>query len=288
LNGRAPILYDAALRRAHLCQALPALRASGSPYHIGWVVLQLLGTISALACERAYIVAHLRALAAERATSSVLIAGCADCGLLSVLHEAFGADAGRLSLHIADRAPAPLALCRRYAALAGLRIDCEAIDLADPPAARAAPVDLVLAHSILSFVAPPARAGLLANLGARLAPGGSLLLYQSVRADHGAGPLAYSAQQADQLVGAALAARGDPVHGLASLEAGELERIVRDFCGAKITHAVRSEHALYAGARAAGLDRVRCTALFDDAMAAHRPATPASRYVKWMLNARRA
>ncbi|CUI04142.1 class I SAM-dependent methyltransferase [Massilia antarctica] len=279
--------YDHAARRKLMLDALPALLPMRSAYHTGWAVLQLLGVISGLDSERAHIVRHMRTLARERPIASVYIAGSADCGLLSVLHEAFGADIAALDVRVADRSPVPLALCRQYAGAMGFAVALDVCDLGVPPDPAERRVDLVLSHSLLSFIAPDARATLVSHLAARLEVAGSLLLYQSVRAQHGAPLLAYSPEQVESMVGASLAAQRTAAR-LPMLTEHELEGIVRAFCAAKITHAVASEDELLDSARAAGLSGVRCEPLSAQDMAGHRPATPESRYVKWMLQGRRA
>ncbi|MDQ1830584.1 class I SAM-dependent methyltransferase [Massilia scottii] len=280
--------YDHAARRSRLLQALPALLAMQSPYHAGWVVLQLLGIISGLDSERAQIVRHLRALARARPIASVYIAGSADCGLLSVLHEAFGEGIAALDVRVADRSPVPLALCRQYAGAMGFAVTLDVHDLCAAPAPDGRRFDLVLTHSLLSFIAPDARAALVGHLTARLDVAGSLLLYQSVRAQHGVSLLAYSPQQVDSMVAASLAAQGTGARRLAMLTDHELELIVRAFCAAKTTHAVASVDELAGSARAAGLTGVRCEPLSAQDLAGHRPATPESHYVKWMMQGQRA
>ena len=276
-----------AMRRERLLERLPAVLAMGSAYHTGWMVLQLLGIISGLASERAYIVEHLRALARVRPVASVCIAGSADCGLLSVLHDAFGDEVQAMRVQVIDRSAVPLALCRRYAELAGIALELEQHDLCTPPGPGTRAVDLVLTHSLLSFIAPPMRAAMVSQLAARLGGGGRLLLYQSVRAEHGAQLLAYSPDQVDDMVSASLAAQRLPERRLVMLSDAELESTVRAFCLAKTTHAVASEAELAAIVMAAGMSSVRCARLFDQDLAAHRPATPASRYVKYVLHAER-
>lgn len=280
-------VFSADARRALLLQALPDLLPMASAYHTGWVVLQLLGVISGLASERAQIVRDLRALARVRPVASVCIAGSADCGLLSVLHEAFGEGVAALDVRIADRSPAPLALCRRYAGAMGFAVTPQVCDLRAPPDPDAPGVDLVLTHSLLSFIAPAERTALLGQLAARLAPAGSLLLYQSVRAQHGAAPLVYAPEQVERMVVASLAAQRTAALHLPLLGEPALEDIVRAFCAAKTTHAVASSDELAAGARAAGLGTVRCEPLPARELLGHRPATPDSLYVKWMLQGQR-
>ncbi|MES2741746.1 MAG: class I SAM-dependent methyltransferase [Pseudomonadota bacterium] len=280
----APENYQHEARRALLLQALPAVLAMQSAYHTGWVVLQLLGVISGLSSERSYIVRHLRALARARPIASVCIAGSADCGLLSLLHEAFGDGVRAMAVQVVDRSPVPLALCRQYAAHAGMEIVLEQRDLCEAPL-RAGVADLVLTHSLLSFIAPQARLTLTRHLAARLGTGGRLLLYQSVRAGHGTGLLAFAPDEVKRMVALSLAAQREPERHLAILNEAALENIVRDFCAAKTTHAVASEQELVTSVKTSGLTAVRCERLFDQDANAHRPATPSSRYVKWVVHA---
>jgi hypothetical protein len=258
----------------------PLLRCAGGcvGYHRGWLVLQQLGLISGLSSERGFIVEAIRAAAARRPVRTVQIAGCADFGLLSVLHEALGQAVGDVSITVRDRCETPLALCRLYAAHGGFDIECEAGDLI--AGASDSRFDLVLAHSLLSFCTAQERGRLLARLAAQLMPDGTLLLYQSVRPSAVSAVLAYGAAETAAMVGRAL----DEGHALAAAAGwshAEVEAFVRAFCDAKRTWAVPSAASVIADAEAQGLVLRGCRLLLDSASSAHRAATPAMRHLKY-------
>lgn len=278
--------YDDAARRACLRAALPMVIDGGSPYHAGWVALQLLGLISGLDSERCALVSDLHSIASEQPIRSVYIAGSADCGLLSVVHEAFGSRISEMDICVADRSPVPLAMCQRYADQMGFRITIAEGDLASNDLTPQHGYDVVMAHSLLSFVPADERPGMLRQLAGRIAPGGALLLYQSVRPEQGDALLRYSREETEALVARGLLAHSQAAHRLEACSQEEVAHLVRGFCAAKQTFAVASKEELTTLAGQAGLSPVHCTRLFDDARTLHRPATPHSRYVKYALLAR--
>lgn len=247
-------------------------------YHRGWLVLQHLGLISGLSSERRFIVEALRAAAACRPVRTVQIAGCADFGLLSVLHEALGRPVGDVSITVRDRCATPLALCRLYAAQSGFDIECEAGDLMS--GASGSRFDLVLAHSLLSFCPAQQRGRLLARLAAQLTPDGTLLLYQSVRPTAASALLAYGEAETGAMVGRALD-EGCARIAAARWSRAQVEGFVREFCAAKKTWAVPSAASVMADAEAQGLVLRGCRLLLDSASSTHRAATPAMRHLKY-------
>lgn len=86
-------------------------------YHTGWLLLQSLQIISGLGCEREEMVRDIRRRHAERPISSLMIAGAADFGLLSVVHEALGPTITTTPVTVLDRCQTPLSLagCTRNA-----------------------------------------------------------------------------------------------------------------------------------------------------------------------------
>jgi len=263
------------------------LRCEGAclGYHRGWVLLQHLGLISGLASERGFIVAAIRALSAERPLRSVLIAGCADFGLLSVVHEALGAAISAVRIVVIDRCETPLRLCGDYSARMGLEIETGRCDLLrDPPAGA---FDLVLMHSLLSFCPPPDRGRLIAGVAAPLAGEGAILAYQSIRPGTGPTILAYGEDEIAALIrharmecGAAAAAIGLSVEQAADH--------IRAFCRAKTTFAVPSLAGMVEDAERQGLAVRHSRLLFDSRSSAHRAATPDSYYLKYELRLERA
>jgi hypothetical protein len=148
-------------------------------YHKGWLVLQALGVISGLQTERAHICRDIQTLHQSRTIRSVLIAGCADFGLLSVLHQTFSSEVKNLAITVADRCMTPLQQCHLYAQSMGFEIRTHCTDILDLE--QDEQYDLVIGHSILSFIPPSDRSRMIGGLIRNLRLGGSLLLYQSLR-----------------------------------------------------------------------------------------------------------
>ena len=273
--------YSTQAHRALIAQAAHALAAGkhlhcGSDcagYHRGWMLLQHLGLISGLSSERGFIVEAIRGLARQRPLRAVLIAGCADFGLLSVLHEALGDATQQVRVIVRDRCETPLALCRSYAQAMGFEIHTERQDLVSAPANGAH--DLVLMHSLLSFCAPAERGDLLARLASQLGKAGTLLAYQSIRPAPAATPLAYDDDEVSSMVMRAVL-EGDP-----EIDAAQITRFVQAFCQAKKTMSVPSIASVVADAETRGLMLLACRLLFDSASSSHRAATPASHHLKY-------
>lgn len=284
----SPTDHAGMIAEAALALSVPHVHADGAHalcgntclgYHRGWMLLQHLGLISGLANERGYIVESIRELDCRRPLDRVLIAGSADFGLLSVLHEALGEGIARPVIVIADRCDTPLDLCLRYADRMGFQVQVDRRDLLEDPVPGA--FDLVMMHSLLSFCPPERRSMLLAALGAPLAPGGTLLAYQSIRPSPSPVVLAYSDEEVEALVGRARDAQ-------AGLPADLVEAHVRAFCRAKTTVSVESVESVSAAIAAAGLVQTDCRLMLDSAHSRHKAATPRSHFLKYEFRASRS
>lgn len=289
-----PVIYSRnaharLLAQASLSLALPSGRDGASlaccegsclGYHRGWVLLQHLGIISGLSSERRYIVDAIREVSAQKPIKSVLVAGCADFGLLSVVHEALANEIASVQITAIDRCETPLRLCRLYAERMDFEVSCRSCDLLldSPPGG----FDLVLMHSLMSFCPPDARGRLMEKLAASLAPFGVLLCYQSIRP--GVTPVTLAYEEAEI---AALIHRMESECSAIIAAAGLLEHVVADhiraFCHAKKTVSVPSLAGLVGDAEAHGLTVRSCRLLFDSRSSGHRAATPESYYLKYQL-----
>ncbi len=290
----SPADHAGMIADAALSLSLPHVHADGAHalcgdtclgYHRGWMLLQHLGLISGLASERGYIAESIRELDRRRPLDRVLIAGSADFGLLSVLHEALGDGIGRTTIVVADRCDTPLDLCLRYAGEMGFQVRVERRDLLDDPVPGA--FDLVMMHSLLSFCPPERRSALLAALGAPLAPGGTLLAYQSIRPSPSPVVLAYSDEEVASLVGRARDAQAGPGAAV-GLPADLVEAHVRAFCRAKTTVSVESVESVSAAIDKAGLVQTDCRLMLDSAHSRHKAATPRSHFLKYEFRAARS
>ncbi|MCX7168416.1 MAG: class I SAM-dependent methyltransferase [Rhodocyclales bacterium] len=249
-------------------------------YHAGWVLLQSLQIISGLRWEREEMARNLRCRHAERPISSLMIAGAADFGILSVVHEALGGDIATTQVTVLDRCQTPLLLCELYAKRMGFAVEVVQADLVNWMKPRH--FDVILGHSILSFVVPDQRRAFISSLSSHLAPHGRLMLYQSIRPALGNGLLKFGQDETRQWIGAARAAWEAAGERFFLLRKEFPESIVAEFCRAKQTHAVGSIAELADMLRDAGLES-ELKKLFDS-LTPHRAATPKSVYEKWVIS----
>jgi SAM-dependent methyltransferase len=101
----------------------------------------------------------------------ILIAGCADSGLLAVVARAANSDT---DITVLDRCETPLELCRRFAHRWSLPIQVLHQDLREltaPPS-----FDVVFAHMVLQFIPADRCLDVLARMRRSLRPGGRLVL----------------------------------------------------------------------------------------------------------------
>ena len=248
-------------------------------YHTGWLVLQSLQIISGLSYEREEMVRNLRRRHAARPISSLLIAGSADFGILSVVHEALGSDITTTPVAILDRCQTPLVLCELYSQRMGFAVETVKADLMYWSEPRQ--FDVILGHSILSFIAPEQRRAFIASLASHLALEGTLMIYQSIRPALGNAPLKFGPEETQQWIEAARKAWETAGERFSWLRKELLENVVAEFCGAKHTHAVASTSELAAIFRDAGL-KSELRKLFDSSTR-HRAATPSSVYENYVI-----
>jgi 2-polyprenyl-3-methyl-5-hydroxy-6-metoxy-1,4-benzoquinol methylase len=101
----------------------------------------------------------------------ILIAGCADTGLLAVVSRAAHPHS---HIVVLDQCETPLELCRRFARRAALAVETLRLNLEELPAEST--FDVVLAHSLLQHIAADRRIEVLSRLRRSLRPGGRLVL----------------------------------------------------------------------------------------------------------------
>jgi hypothetical protein len=153
-------------------------------YHAWHGLDRVVRTRTGIDNDRPDLIAILRKLIASIAESGkagpieLVIPGSADTGILSTCAHAawsLGAEtASKLRYTVMDLCEAPLALCRTYARHHGLAVRTIRTDFLDPlPSLNA---DIVLLHSILSYIAHARHLGFLQELGGMLAPWGRMIL----------------------------------------------------------------------------------------------------------------
>jgi len=158
-----------------------ALRYCGScqNYHFLWPYLRLIGTPGRAGDSQGFLESAL----AEPTSNDqwrVLIAGCADTGLLSVVARATTGDR-QAGITVLDRCRTPLELCRDFAERWALPLETLHVDLVDLSVDPR--FDIVLAHTTLTFIVPERRLEAMTRLRRALRPGGKLILRFRTRGD---------------------------------------------------------------------------------------------------------
>lgn len=156
-----------------LCDPQHGCRA----YHKAWTMLRLHEAGGALPFGRDFLRRELAASAAAAGPRPlrVLLSGAADTGLPALVQSAL-ADAGvAAELVVVDICRTPLGQIAQYLDGTGQKLT---LLHADAVTVETAPVDVIVAHSFLSFVAPERREALVANWARLLLPGGRVLVLE--------------------------------------------------------------------------------------------------------------
>ncbi|MGC6331650.1 SAM-dependent methyltransferase [Rhizorhabdus sp. FW153] len=146
------------------------LCTSCGAYHQIWGLMRLAGAVGGPKVDEDFLGPVLGNVKAGQ--GRILIAGAADAGLLQLVVHAL--PDRPLDVCVADRCPAPLALIDRIEAPDRVSIRTMQLDLRELTHERR--YDLILSHSMLSFVPAASRAPFLDRLRRALVPGGTLLL----------------------------------------------------------------------------------------------------------------
>ena len=160
-------LVDLARLQMDLSDAMCS--AACRDYHATWPVLRAAGLVGGIDADRQPILDILGPLFRSN-VRRILIAGCADSALLSLVAGTIPATS---QITIIDRCPTPLAVCRHVAS-PGLPLTTLQGDLltCEPDA----PYDLIVCHSLLPFLGDTERRDLLRRFATWLSPAGSLIL----------------------------------------------------------------------------------------------------------------
>lgn len=162
-------------------------------YHASWPVLKGLGVFISLKSDDDFLLPQLRTALAGGARR-ILISGTADAGMLARIAACRSAAPDGLDITVLDCCPTPLALCRQYAALAGLPIRTVQADVLSYRE-QGAPYDLICTHSFLTFFDAAQRTQLVRQWCALLNPGGAVMTAQRVRPDETALITRYPAEE---------------------------------------------------------------------------------------------
>jgi SAM-dependent methyltransferase len=136
--------------------------------HRLWPYLRLVG--ASAEAGAALIHSVLSRLLAEGGRK-ILIAGCADSGLLAAVARAAHADT---EIIVSDRCPTPLELCRRFAVRWSLPTEIAQLDLTELMAQSR--FDVVFVHNLLQFIPPTRHLDVLSRMRRSMRPGGRLVI----------------------------------------------------------------------------------------------------------------
>jgi hypothetical protein len=157
-------------------------------YHALWPYRRLGHAVVGI--EASYELLRMLLRASMPPNGTILIAGCADAGLLALTVRAL--EGIPCAIAVADHCLTPLTVCRRYADQHGLSITTHEVDLTlEKLPAR---YDVILGHGSLRLLPASARAAYLAGVGKMLVPGGTLLQAEPFRISLPESPFANDAK----------------------------------------------------------------------------------------------
>lgn len=139
-------------------------------YHRAHPLLRVIGLRPGISADRETMNELLPGLLAPG--SRILIAGAADATLVRYFIE--NSNVRPLSITVVDLCPAPLRLIDRLILPAGITVETKQVDLTTWD--EQGGYDLILSHSMLTFVSHRLRLEILRRLGANLKPEGRLML----------------------------------------------------------------------------------------------------------------
>ena len=192
-----PLAESAPLAWRHAPRLCPGDAASVDTcrwYHQVWQYLRVLGVITTVGTNDAFLASTFRALARSATTRRVLIAGSADYAMLARLHAAFQAESRPLDATVLDLCATSLWLNRWYAERVGLAIDtvhADALAFRTPQ-----PFDAICTHNFLGRFDASAREHLIAAWRSLLRPGGVVITTLRVRPQASETRVTYTDEQA--------------------------------------------------------------------------------------------
>lgn len=163
----------------------PTHCAGCADYHIVNALKRLTGQTGWSGGTRQVLLEALQPILADLAEHDsdpidVLIAACADTGVLATCAHAFSttdeALSARARFTVIDRCPTPLMLCETFRERHGFAVHTDIVDLLDTTQSFAA--DVVILHNLLVFVPEAQHEDLLRTLAGWLKPGGRVVIWQ--------------------------------------------------------------------------------------------------------------
>lgn len=254
-------------------------------YHASWPVLKGLGVFVSLKSDDDFLLPQLKAALAGGARR-ILISGTADAGILARIAACRDDAPDGLDITVLDCCPTPLALCRQYAALAGLPLRTVQADILTYQEAGAG-YDLICTHSFLTFFDAGQRLQLVSRWHALLKPGGTVMTAQRVRPDETALITRYPPEEVHALQDKA--ERMARQNGSALGVDADLARHSAWLYGAHHqTHLIADAAELRAPFDAAGFNLLHFAPPPDDAPVADVPGAPGNaQAVRWRIFAQK-
>lgn len=120
-------------------------------YHSTWQLLRLLNMVAVPPWYEFYEDA-LSSVLRAKPTARVLVAACADYGMLATLHSAILASKTSPSIVVADICDTPLRACQWYAEKFGLKIECHRANLLMPSPFEGDGFDLIVTDEFLTVI----------------------------------------------------------------------------------------------------------------------------------------
>ncbi len=229
----------------------PSVCAGCAAYHGLLPTLRMLGVVASPQRQGAFYREQFVA-AAARGHTRVLVAGAADCAMLTHVLAGYRAGGVEPRVTLLDRCPTPLLLSQLHAAQQGVAIDVLQADAAAPGLAE--PVDLIVTDSLLTLLEPEHRLATLRAWREALAPGGRIVTSMRLLPERpAAAPSRPAAERTEAFVQWALAEL-DRRAGLLELDRDTFERDLRRYAVSVPVTPVRTSDEVAALVRDADLE----------------------------------
>ncbi|MCB2052161.1 MAG: class I SAM-dependent methyltransferase [Novosphingobium sp.] len=217
--------------------------------HAIWGYLRLYGGLESVARDGDFLIRELRQAIVDGARR-ILIAGSADCGILSYVRYA-APEPAMLEIDLIDRCATPGALNRWYAKRHGLNLWADATDVMDFDGSRGT-YDVILAHNFLMFFNHEGRCAVARKWASLLAPGGRILSVSTLSAGDDRAVTRF-----DRDCGEAIADKVAREHAAAApdgIATEAIARLARSYAVGQHNYKIPSDTVLAAPFKAAGLD----------------------------------
>ncbi len=219
--------------------------------HGVWLDLRRLGLAADPDRHAAFFAEAVDDRIAHADAQRVLVAGCADWGMLATVARAYAQRARALDVSVVDRCPTPAMLCAWYASRIALPVRTIVADLVQ--FAPEGAFDLVCTHSLLTYADLAGRQQLVANWHRMLSPGGAVVTVSRLDLESVQAPGAMS-ERARGFGDLVLERCGE-----LGIDAGEgdLRARAERFAVAQISHRIGNDHDLRTLFETQGFDVVR-------------------------------